>query len=278
MKDKILAYACNHSFFEYTKASLASFSEHHLLHEWRILFADVGLDPSQRAELSRFGTVVDYPASTVAHFGIVWPSARARLKMLLDVVDDESVLLYLDSDTLIFDNLDNLVREFVESEKPVGIFIEDIDEWVRLPASFLWRDNKIPEEFVNQDKWRNEPFANAGVLLAQGGGARELGTTALTLYETYCDRASFSEQSVIVSLLYDRNIHYMRLASRYNCLAYEKHIEHVGAGQHYVGTRPYFRGERVAIRHFAGAYYKGSLDEALPLLDVDAKLLHLERR
>ncbi len=279
MKKKILLYACNHFFYNYTKASFASFCENHSLFEWRVIFADVGLEAWQRTELARFGEVVAYPPSTIAQpNGNVWPSARARLMMLTDFVLDDTVLLYIDSDTLIFDNLDSLMCEFVESDMPFAIFVEDIAEWVHYPAAFLWRDHRIPNEFKNQDKWRNAPFANAGVLLAQGRMARELGEIGMSVYEKYNSEANFAEQTVTVSLLYDREIPFMKLPPRYNCLVYEEHITHMGTGPKYVGTRPYFRGESVAIRHFAGPQFKGGLDEALPFLDIDARLLKFARK
>jgi hypothetical protein len=281
MKQKILLFACNHLFFEYTKAAFASFFQYHSISEWKVIFADVGLKSAQRIEFSQFGEIVDYPPSTVSNFGVIWPSARARLKMLGDFIFDDSILLYLDSDILVFDNIDKLLMDFKTSGHPIGIFVEDIDEWVRLPASLLWKDHEIPEEFRNQEKWRNAPFANAGVMLAQGHFAKQFGEIALGLYEKYEERAAFAEQTIIVSLLYDRQIPYMNLAPRYNCMAFEKYITHVGSSHRYVHVPPIFRGEKIAIRHFAGHDHdqqscKRLLDEALALIDVNAQLENIK--
>jgi lipopolysaccharide biosynthesis glycosyltransferase len=230
--------------------------------------------------LAHFGEVVDYPRGTNAKFGIVWPSARARLKMLMDFTSDDNVLLYLDSDTLIYENLDKLVSEFIELGRPIAIGLEDIDEFWRSPVSCAWSDGKIPIEFQNQDKWHNAPMANAGVILAQGAGAWELGEAGMDVYEKYNSQLWLAEQTVINTLLYDQEIPYMKLPPRYNCFALEEHITHKGAGPRYVGTKPFFRGESVAIRHFAGSEAnqkpcKIILDEALPLLDTNARLLKI---
>jgi hypothetical protein len=272
---KILAYSCDHKFFEYAKASFASFCEYHSLSEWRVIFADVGLHPCEKVELARFGEVIEYPRAT--NF---WPSALAKIQMLTDFTRDDAVLVYLDSDTLIFDNLDNLVSEFVKSDKPLALLIEDIHEFGRETVSWAWRNRKIPEEFRNQDKWRNAPMANAGVFLAQGTTARELGELGIKVFDKYKDQLWLGEQTVIDTLLYDREIPFMKLPPRYNCLAWERHIAHVGPGPKYAGTRPYFRGKSIAIRHFAGSDEhqtpcKADLDAVLPLLDTSARLLRL---
>jgi lipopolysaccharide biosynthesis glycosyltransferase len=272
---KILVYACDHAFFKYTKASFFSFCKHHSISDWRVIFADVGLYPWQKAELSRFGEVVEYePCRLKQQNGYIFPATRARIKMLADFVDDDTVLLYLDSDTLIFENTDELVLKFVESKKTIAIFFEDIDEFWRIPASFGWINSTIPEEFKNQNRWRNEPMANTGVLLAQGAGAREIGETGMSLYEKYDTQLMLGEQTIIVSLLYEREIPHMKLSPRYHCLAWEKHITHMDAGAKYVTTRPFFRGESIAIRHFAGRGhdFKDALNKALPLLDTNEGL------
>ncbi len=283
-KRKILAYACDDNFFEYTKASFASFCEHHSLSEWRVIFADVGLQPWQRAELARFGEVIEYePYRLKQHDGVIFSAARARIKMLTDFIHEDDVLLYLDSDTLIFENLNNLVSEFVESVEPIAIGLEDIDEFWRSPVSSAWLDGKIPAEFQNQKNWHNAPMANAGVLLAQGAGAIELGKNGLDLFEKYSAQLWLPEQAVIDTLLYDRGIPFMKLPPRFNCLAWEKHITHIGVGPKYVDTRPYFRGESVAIRHFAGhdenlKTSKLILNEALPLLNVNVRLSRIANK
>lgn len=275
MKRKILAYACDHNYFRYTKASFASFCNHHSLSEWRVIFANVGMYEWQRAELARFGEVHEYPPSNVPQqFNIVYSSSRARLKMLTEFVDDDTILLYIDSDTLIFENVDKLISQFISSGKPIAIAVEDIDEFPRKPASYAWRDHKIPEEFRNQDKWRSEPIINAGVVLAQGIWVREFGQTAFDLYERYETQVWLAEQAIIITLLYDREIPYMKLPLKYHCFALENFISHEGTGPRYVGTRPFYRGESVAIRHFVGPARecKYALDEAIPLLDADTRL------
>lgn len=271
MKKKILAYACDHNYFDYTKVSFASFCEHHHLAEWEVIFGDVGLSPEQATELSHYGTVMKYePSRRKIQDDVIIPSARARLAMLSDLVDDDAMLLYLDSDTLIFENLDALVSEFVRSGKPVGAFFEDIDEFGRPPASYAWRDHDIPRLFCKQDRWRNAPMVNAGVLLAQGAQARAVGEAAVALFDEFEPDLWLAEQTILVSLLYDCEIPCFRLPVKYNCVAWEKHIVHVGSGRPYVATRPYFRGEPVAIRHFAWSPCKGPLREALPMLAQDS--------
>jgi lipopolysaccharide biosynthesis glycosyltransferase len=281
MKKKTLVYACDHAYFKYTKASFASFCEHHSLSEWQVIFADVGLHQWQKAELSCFGEVVQYePCHHKQMNGFIFTAARARIKILTDFIRDDTVLLYLDSDTLIFDNLDNLVSVFVDSGKTIAILLEDIDEFWRTPASYGWRDAKIPEEFQNQDKWRGEPMANTGVLLAQGVGARKLGEISMSLYEKHGNLFRLGEQTIIASLLYEREIPFMKLTPRYHCLVWEKHITHIGEGFKYVATQPFFRGERVAIRHFAGSnrVCKIALNKALPLLGTNERLLKISKK
>lgn len=275
MKTKTLVYACDHNqeYFEYTKASFASFCDHHDLADWRIIFADVGLHPRQSAELARFGEVVKYKPCHRMHDGFFSPVAAAKLKIVADFTDDAHVLMSLDSDTLVFENLDTLVSGFVQSGKPVGIFFEEIEEFNRVPAVWGWREFKIPDEFVNQNNWRNSPMANAGVLLTRGNEARELGMVGTSFFEEYEAQLGLGEQGIINAMLYDCEIPCFRLAVKYNCLAWEQHIVHAGAGRPYVGTRPYFRGETVAIRHFAAPEGKGPLRAALPALDSNRALL-----
>jgi hypothetical protein len=266
-------------FFEYTKASFASFCGHHDLSCWRIIFADLGMQQSQKLELSRFGEVIEYSPSTVANtWGQVFPSARAKLQMLTDLAQEDSILLFMDSDTLVCDNLDKMVLEFAESRIPIAIAFEDIAEFYRMPASHGWRQRLIPKKFQKQHVWRNAPMGNTGVIFAQGAGLRDFGKRAINLYEIYGNRLQFGDQTAIVSLLYDLAITYMRLPVRYNCFAWEKHITHLGKGVSYVTTEPHFQGERVAIRHFCGRNGKSSLNAALPFLDADSRLLHYARK
>jgi lipopolysaccharide biosynthesis glycosyltransferase len=284
MKSKLLVYACDSTFYEYCKASFASFCEYHSLSEWRVIFADVGLHSSQKRELACFGEVIEYEPYRLKQFdGVVFSAARARIEMLTDFIDDDNVLLYVDSDTLIFDSLDRLVSDFASSGKAIGIYLEEIHEFWRSPVSSAWLNGAIPAEFKNQDKWRNAPMANAGVLLAQGPGAREIGRVGISVYERYSDKLWLPEQAVIDTLLYDKDIPFMKLAPRYNCMAWERHITHAGKGPRYVKTRPSFRGETLAIRHFAGhdenmKVAKLLLDEVVPLLHVDARLSALANR
>jgi lipopolysaccharide biosynthesis glycosyltransferase len=272
MKRKILGYASDHNYFEYIKASFASFCQYNSLSEWRVVFGDIGLHSWQRAELARFGEVVQYESSPFKQqHGIVYPATHAKLKMLMDFALNDDVLLLLDADTLIFENLDKLVSEFVDSAKSVAILVEDIPEYERSPASYGWRGHRIPAIFKNREKWRNAPMANAGVLLAQGAGARDLGECGINIYEKYRSRIFVAEQTVIVSLMYDKQMPFMRLAPRYNCLAWENYIMHLGIGPHYVETQPFFRGEKIAVRHFA--WCKDPLNAALPMLGSNARLL-----
>ena len=239
------------------------------MHEW------------QQAELAQFGEVPDYlPSDVPRQHDIVYPTSHARLKMLTEFVDNDSVYLYIDSDTLIFENLDKLISQFIDSGKPIAIGVEDIEEFWRMPASYAWRDHKIPEEFHNQDKWRNAPITNAGVLLAQGEWIREFGETAIGLYKKYDAQVWLAEQTILLSLLYDREIPFMKLPPKYNCFAWENCITHMGTDPKYRGTRPFFRGESVAIRHFAGNEADSQpckivLNKLLPSLDTNAKIQSL---
>jgi lipopolysaccharide biosynthesis glycosyltransferase len=278
MKRKILIYACDSGFFHYAKSSFATFCDYHLTEEWRVIFADVGLTSEQRAELAQIGEVIVYePYQLKQQAGVVYSAAHARIKMLSDFADEETVLLYLDSDTLIFDNLDTLVSDFLTSKKPIAIGLEDMEEFWQSPVSTAWLNGVIPEEFKNQDAWRHAPMPNAGVILAHGIEARRIGEIGLTLFDQYKTKLWLPEQAVLDTLLYDRAIPFMRLLPRFNCLAWEKHIGHIGEGKKYADTLPHFRGERVAIRHFAGhdenlRTSKTLLDETLLYLDVDSKL------
>lgn len=275
MKEKLLVYACdqNERFFEYTRASFASFCKHHRLSEWRVVFADLGMHPWQSRELARFGEVPKYrPHPEQQQFKVVYPDSRAKLQMLNDFPKDNAVVLYLDSDTLIFDNLDGLVSDFVASELPIGILVEDLDEFVRSPASYGWRNHTIPHEFQNREKWRNSLMANSGVMLAQGPVAREMGQIAVSVFDKVGDQIWVGSQSIIVAVLYECEIPFMEINVRYNCCVWEHHLTFRGTGLNYVDTRPIFRGETVAIRHFVGWERKVPFDAALPWLGTNDTL------
>lgn len=268
MKKRILIYASDHNYFKYTRASLASFARLNSYSDWTVIFANIGLMSWQEAELAAFGKVVKHkPCQVKGHHDIIFPAARAKLQILHEYASDDTILLFVDSDTLMFDNLDGLISRFEETGALMAIGTEEVDEFWRTPAHYGWRNGEIPDVFDNQQRWRNAPIHNTGVFLAQGAIASRIGEIAVNIYDAYINRVMFGEQTIISSLLYDRELAHMALPIQYNCFVWEDHITHDGHGPKYVATRPFFRGESVVIRHFCGPGCKKCLDEAILLFE-----------
>jgi lipopolysaccharide biosynthesis glycosyltransferase len=276
-KKKRLVYSTDAGYFELARASLASFTKYHDMSEWAVTFLTVDLPDRMLAELRRYGEVREYPASpTYRPDHVVYPTAFARLAMMEEVIGDDEVMLYLDADTLVYDRLDDLVARFEQTGRPFGMAVEAGEDFPYTPASYCWHGHDIPEEFSNRRWWKRLPMCNTGVLLATGPTARLVGREATAVWRRNPTKVMLGEQTAVVSVVYDRDVPFMILPAAYNCIVAECHIDHHGTWEPfpYLSTVPYYRGERVAVRHFCGGKpeCKAMLWRVLKRLDTDAQL------
>lgn len=257
---KTLVYACDHRYFDYTLSSLASFMEHHNSSVWEVICVDVGMTESQRQKLEGFARIIAAERCTaVQQHGIVYPSGRARVKILSDIVFEDTVMVYMDSDTLVFGSIEEILESFIQSGRAIAVAYEDDPNFGCPEMSYAWKDGVIPLVFQNQARWRHATMLNTGVLFARGEMARKIGVDGVQIYDQHTDRIRLAEQTVIASLIYEYEIPVFRLPIKYNCFVWEKALTHASPPE-YASCAPFYGGVPVVVRHFCGYDAKGALD------------------
>lgn len=244
---RLMATACDADRFDRARLAVASFRRFNP--KWSIRVLDVGMTVDQASAFAAEGTEVESAPRTDftgADFRTPW--AYARCRALASVPADGTPLLWLDNATLTLGSIEPLVGRFLASGCPVGLTPEVDPRFHTLPASAGWLDDQIPAEFTDSARWSSLPNLNAGVLLARGSAAAEIGQRALERFDRLYSRCRFGEQSLLGAILYDGNVPIYAIPHRYNCPAFEPHLRH--------GNRPYIDpvwlgSERVTIRNFA---------------------------
>jgi lipopolysaccharide biosynthesis glycosyltransferase len=257
---RLLVMGSDSNYYKYTLIALRSFLRHNP--DWRVLVMDVGMTQSQVGQLERLGKVVTYAREEHRGAGLYVPSAKARCLALAEFPADDTLMLYLDSDTVTLGSIEPLIRRFICSRKPIGIAREDDTRFIVQPVATCWEGSRIPAEFGNAENWHKEPFLNTGVLLATGTVAAEVGKRCIQLYEKLKTRFMFGEQTIIDSVLYDSVVELFHLPTKYHCFLFEEFLRHVG--RPYIDPA-YVDQEEVIIRHFC---YKNKavLDPLVPTL------------
>lgn len=272
MNKKTLCCAFGASYYRYTLPMLQSFFRYHSPADWRVVIGDVGLEHWQREELGAFGEVRQYPPSpAICISGISWPAARARLQMMADLITEGGVVLYLDSDILVFGSVELFIAEFVASGKPIAMTLENTPHFFETKARESWVNSEIPPEFTHQDEWRELPMVNGGVIFTQGLEGARVCRLALGLYDSYTPKLQFAEQSALCTVIYELKIPFLPVPLKYNCVVFERYIDHKWTSGFkmpvpYRDTVPIYNRERVVIRHFGGhgkENYKRLLDIAI---------------
>ncbi|MDR3637288.1 MAG: glycosyltransferase [Isosphaeraceae bacterium] len=256
--NRILVFGTDSNYFEYTIISLHSFLRHNP--GWPVLVMDVGMTPEQARALSRLARIVRYPREDFHGTGRHIPSAKARCLALAHYPNDDTLMLYLDGDSVIMGSLEPLIERFLNSGRPIGIAKEDNERFFMAPVHRSWENSEIPAEFPNSEQWRDRPVLNTGVLLALGARAAEVGARASALYETLKTRFQFGEQTIINSVIYEEDVPTLDIEAKYHCFVHERYLEKTG--------RPYvdpvlLDGEPVVLRHFCHAN-KEALDSFKP--------------
>lgn len=258
---KTVVWSCDKNFCKYNVVSIKSFLQHNS--GWNLVFYDVGLTDDQRLTLAKLG--VDVRVATPDH----WVhNAQAKIRIFSDVGHDE-ILLFLDSDTIVYDSVEPMVADFMASEKPIGLYPEgEKVQWLKCMAAG-WKDSvtrdQNPEfmaDFPHWKQWDNKPILNAGVILATHK-INESGKLMFELYERWKQDCIYCEQTIISSVVRDRNIPYFPLNDLQHCLLWEEWMNH--PGEPYMQA-PLLDGKPVLIRHFCGKRTKPVLDQALPKL------------
>jgi lipopolysaccharide biosynthesis glycosyltransferase len=209
---------------------------------WNILILDVGLSQSQVDYLKQYATVLPYPREH-CRTGVYVPSAKARI-MILAELPPRSLMLYLDGDTLVFGSVAPLIADYIRSGSPIGILAETDIRFARFSMEQAWLDQNIPvKRFKYYGMWRSLPVLNTGLLLASGADARQIGLTALAMYEDVKRGCRFAEQTIIDSVIYEHSWRTFSVPLAYNCYVKDRYIN-------YVNGVPFLDDAKVVIRHF----------------------------
>jgi hypothetical protein len=260
--NRILILGSDAAYYEYSLIALGSFLTHNP--RWPALVMDVGLTPGQARDLGSVARVVRYPREEFKGSGVYIPSAKARCLALAEFPGDDTLLLYLDGDTVTLGSFEPVVKQFLSSRKPVGLAKEDDDRFWKDPAGRCWEGGTVPAVFPRGRRWYHRPMLNTGVLLAVGQTAAALGREAVALYEGLKPRFRFGEQTVINSVLYESGVGIFHIPTRYHCFLFDHHL--TKTGRPYIDP-VYVGGEEVVVRHFC-ATNKDVLDSLKqPLLD-----------
>jgi hypothetical protein len=165
------------------------------------------------------------------------------------------LLLYIDADSIVMRNVDEMVYDFLNSGKSIGIALENTPWFYLAPIQASWRNNKIPEKFFpNQEKWKNNFVLNSGLILAHGKKARELGDAALEIYDSCKEFTLHAEQTILNSLIYEKEFPTYFLSIHQHCFIFEEYV--VKTKNAYIDSA-YVLGmqipdKKIVVRHFAG--------------------------
>jgi hypothetical protein len=136
-----------------------------------------------------------------------------------------------------------------------------------------WLGGQAPADaFPHYNRWKQSRIPNTGMCLATGDRIRSLGTRALPLFDKLRHTFMMGEQTILDSLVYENNLPFFELSADQHCMAWEKHIKHLGVGVPYVDTVPMLGTNPVVFRHFCGRSNKVVLAKLMPALKKKFKL------
>ena len=260
----ILVYGCDDAYFLPTIISLKSFVMHNP--NWDIVVMDVGMTPAQVTELKQLARVLPFPREPRQDVLFI-PSAKARIMALTLFPNDSTVMLYLDSDSLVFGSFEPLLEQFIASGLPVGIALESDKRFNRLPMNRAWLQDTVPAQlFPRHETWQHRMIPNTGLVLATGNEARAWGQRALPILEEHRNLSLMGEQTILDSVLYEDGIPFLPLPVYQHCYVSEEFVKHRGRGLPYVDTIPYIDSQPVLFRHFCGKLNKQTLAARVPYL------------
>jgi lipopolysaccharide biosynthesis glycosyltransferase len=237
--NKILLFACDDNYFHFAKVFLRTFTQHN--QGWRIICASLGINESNLQFLTKYNVEVkDYPREDGCY-----PATKCRCMMLGEYPDNETLMLYIDIDSVVMGSVDCLVNDFLASGKKLGISIENDDRFYRHHLQQGW--HTIPGVFNRTEEWRYKDFRNSGVILAYGEEIKKLGHKIMKHYDEVMPFTTFGEQSIIASFLEDERVPIYEIPWHYHCFQPEEYIEK----KDYLNPI-FLDGKQVVIRHFAG--------------------------
>jgi len=260
-----LVYCINSKYFDMLRVSIASFLHHNRDNQWTIDVLDVGLLNGQRQILQRMNVdLAIYPAHhLINQVGLLYPATWARLKMLEDFASDDSLLLYLDADSLVLSNVEPMISEFVRSGKLIGLTTEVGHEGFVAPKMSNAFFQDVSHEFPNAHLWQQRGVMNTGVLLAKGNAVAELGRRCLNLYSRLAGLETWAEQTFVNAAICEDNYSWWEIPQHQHCMVSGSLIE--SSGTLFEGGAKY-GGSEIIIRHFCrGREKEIYLRDILPL-------------
>lgn len=242
---RLLVLGSDAAYFEYTLIAIGSFLQHN--DGWDVLVMDVGLTAAQISALKELAAVEPFPREEFRGSGFYIPTAKARCQALTQFPQDGQLMLYIDSDTVTLGSVEPLIQLFLASGCPIGIAAEDDPRFLTFPIITMWKNRTIPAVFKNRDRWANLPVLNTGVMLATGREAAKTGQLALSLYEPLKQEFLCGEQTIIGSIIYEDELEYFPIPTKYHCFLMEKHLRI--SGKPYIDP-VYLDQDQIVIRHF----------------------------
>ena len=152
---RLLVLGSDAAYFKYTLVALRSFLTHNP--GWDVLLMDVGLAPEQVRTLEALARVEKYPREVYRGAGSYIPSAKARCQALARLPTADTLMFYLDGDTVTLGSVEPLVEAFLASGCPVGLTPEDDPRFFRTNAGNAWNNGRVPVEFPRQLLWSQRP-------------------------------------------------------------------------------------------------------------------------
>jgi len=244
---KRVCWVTDAQFFPFASLSIASFLRHN--QGWHLTVYDIGMDRQQRSTLASYAEIIPYPRD-FEPTGYYSPGSKARICMLTNIPEGE-LLLYLDSDSIVFSSVDPIVQEFLASNHTVGMTMEDYHTaWPSHPIAAAWFDESLPRRaFPGYERWKNNRVLNAGVILASPAVV-PAAIKALELYESLKPGLRLQEQTLLNSVFFEEQLSIHYLPYWQHCMADERYVDHP-PGELYDQT-PSCDEQRIIVRHFCG--------------------------
>jgi len=231
-----------------------SFVKHHA--GWEMYLYSAGAHPTFLQIVPQGTTIVQSVANDYFN-GLFIPTSKARLTLLSELPTADSVVLYLDSDTVVMGSIEPIVERLLSFNLPLAIQPELPAFYRGLYASGAWKDWKVPSIYKNVPSWHNKVLLNSGFMVCNGTKVGDLCSRSLTVFDELYPQAMWGEQSFVTSDVYDTGTEFMSLSESEHCIDQEKFVKH--AGRPYIDPC-YYDGKQIIVRHFCGSWNKPPME------------------
>ena len=203
---RLLSIDTDEKFFPMFQAALKNFLKYN--QDWDVEILDIGMTDAQHQEMTNVGNVVMLDRDNDAR----WPGVFTRLRHFRDNADRADLLLHLDADTLTFDSIEPLVKQFLGTGADFALADSSY-----LIGKFIRSHRIARQAFKHFDSWKDLPGGNTGVSLSTASMFATIAERALNLVDKFAGLFVFGEQEVMNAVIYDDGLKRLRMLPIYNC-------------------------------------------------------------